>query len=99
MPDNATKQRRGRPKGSLNKADPKVFVTAVERALEKGSPDDSLVNMVCRQMKAGNTPLILRILEMRFGKPAQTLEHTGKDGEKLAIEITHIGAAQDKATA
>lgn len=89
----------GRPKGSKNKADPKVFVAAVERALEKGGPNDSLVNMVCRQVKAGNTPLILRILEMKFGKPVQPTEITGKDGERLSVEIIHIGAASNKAPA
>ena len=72
--------------------DPKTFVMEVERALARGNPDDSLVNLTCRQIKAGNTPLLLRILEMRYGKPVQPNEHTGKDGQDLKIIIEHITA-------
>lgn len=78
----------GRPK----KSDPKIFVAAVEQALAKGAPSDNLVNIVCRQIKAGNTPIIQRVLEMKYGKPVQPTEITGKDGNDLKIIIEHITA-------
>ena len=80
----------GRPKGSKNKADPITFVTAVERALEAGGPENSLINLTCRQIKAGNTPIILRVLEMKYGKPIQPTQLTGADGDALKIIIEHI---------
>lgn len=76
---------------SKGQKDPKAFVMEVERALTRSGPTDSLVNLTCRQIKAGNTPLLLRILEMRFGRPQQH-EITGKDGEALKIIIEHINA-------
>jgi hypothetical protein len=89
MPENAKK---GRPKGSKSKDDPKAFVSAIERALAAAGPTETLVNLTCRQIKAGNTPVILRILDMKFGKPAQTTQLTGPEGNDLKIIIEHITA-------
>jgi hypothetical protein len=91
----------GRPKGSKSKTDDqKAFVAYVERALAKGANKDNLVNLVCRHIRDEKVPtMLLRTLEMKFGKPIQSNEHTGKDGERLSIEITHVGATKDKASA
>jgi hypothetical protein len=82
----------GRPKGSKNKADTSAFVAAVERALEKGGIENSLVNLTCREIKKGCTPIHLRFLEMKYGKPKETRELTGPDGDALKIIIEHITA-------
>lgn len=82
-----------RTKGSKNKTDDvKAFIAAVERALAKGGVTDSLVNLTCREMKKGNTPIHLRLMDMKFGKPKETKEITGKDGAELKITIEHITA-------
>jgi hypothetical protein len=86
------KPKKGRPKGSKSKDDPKAFVAAIERALAASGPTENLVNLTCRQIKAGNTPVMLRILDMKFGKPAQTTQLTGADGDALKIIIEHITA-------
>lgn len=77
-------------------------MTAVERTLVKSGPTDSLVNLVCRHVtsdKPSAIPVLLRILDMKYGKPAQPVEHAGKDGEPLSIEVVHIGSASNKAPA
>lgn len=83
----------GRPKGSGNKRDPAlIFVTAVERALAKGGVTDSLVNLTCREIKKGNTAIHLRLMDMKYGKPKETKQITGADGDALKIIIEHITA-------
>ena len=91
-----------RPRGSKNKTeDAKAFVGYVEEALRRGGKADNLVNLVCRHLVSANVsasiPMIMRLLEMKFGKPAQQLEHTGKDGEQLAIMVRHIVGTQPPA--
>ena len=87
----------GRPKGAKNKTDEaRAFVAAVERALAKSGATDTLVNLVCRHLTsekpACSVPALTRVLEMKFGKPVQPNEHTGKDGQDLKIIIEHITA-------
>jgi hypothetical protein len=85
----------GRPKGSKSKTeDAKAFVAYVERALAKGANKDNLVNLVCRHIRDEKVPtMLLRTLEMKFGKPVQPQEHTGPNGETLRIIVEHIGSA------
>lgn len=88
-----------RPKGSKTKNnadDQRVFVTQVERMLVKSGEYTNLANLVCRKLHSlkpnESMPILMRLLEMRFGKPAQTTEITGKDGNDLKIIIEHITA-------
>lgn len=85
-----------RPKGSKTRSDDaRAFITAVERELKKGGGDDNLIRLVCRKLtsaKSDSVPIMLRFLDMKFGRPTQTAEITGKDGEALKIIIEHINA-------
>lgn len=86
-----------RPKGSKSKTDDqRNFVAQVEKALVKSGTYTNLANLVCRKLHsatpAESMPILMRLLEMRFGKPAQTTEITGKDGNDLKIIIEHITA-------
>lgn len=85
----------GRPLGSKTRSDDaRTFIAAVERALIKSGTYDSLANLVCRKLHSAQPsecmPLIIRLLDMKFGKPIQPTELTGKDGEALKILIEHI---------
>jgi hypothetical protein len=86
-----------RPIGSKTKTDDqKAFVAAVEKALIKSGTYTNLANLVCRKLHsatpAESMPILMRLLEMRFGKPAQTTQLTGADGDALKIIIEHITA-------
>lgn len=86
-----------RPIGSKTKTDDqRNFVAQVEKALVKSGTYTNLANLVCRKLHsatpAESMPILMRLLEMRFGRPAQTTQLTGADGAELKIIIEHITA-------
>lgn len=86
-----------RPLGSKSKTDDqRAFVAQVERALVKSGEYSNLANLVCRKLHSlkpsESMPILMRLLEMRYGKPKETKEITGADGNDLKIIIEHITA-------
>jgi hypothetical protein len=83
----------GRTKG-LNKLDEgKRFVIHVERLLSKGGYQEGLANLVCRQLAKPEmcNPILLKLLEYKFGKPKENHEH---DHKHIHVEMTIDDAKQ-----
>jgi len=87
----------GRVKGQNKVESAEYFVRQVEQALGKGQWNDSFINLTCRHLTrngkdaALSLTALLRMLEMKYGKPKQTTEHTGKDGGEISVKVTHVG--------
>lgn len=83
----------GRVKGQNKVESAECFVRQVERTLAKGQWNDSFVNLTCRHLTrdgknaALSLTALLRMLEMKFGRPKQTTEISGKDGQPIPVEI------------
>lgn len=86
-----------RPKGSKtrnNADDGRTFAIKVEQMLVKSGEYTNLAAMVCRKLHSMNPkesmPILLRLLEMRYGKAAQPI--TGADGGPMKMIVEHIQA-------
>jgi len=83
----------GRVKGQNKAESAECFVRQVERTLAKGQWNDSFINLTCRHLTrdgknaALSLTALLRMLEMKYGRPKQTTEHTGKDGGPIAVQV------------
>lgn len=86
---------KGRPKGSENRApQAQAFVKRIETMLNKKSGQKSpfaLEREACRFIESDDTKVAFgvwsKLVEYKFGKPVQPNEHSGKDGEPIAVQI------------
>jgi hypothetical protein len=89
-----------RTKGSKNDktVSAEGFVKQVEDALAKGQWNDNFINLTCRHLTRNgrdaslSLTALLRMLEMKYGKPKQPTEISGKDGAAILVKVTHVGS-------
>ncbi len=78
---------KGRPKGTTTRPQIRDYFTDAD-ILE-------LVATAKEKAKEGNDAMLKTLLEQIFGKPAQALEMTGKDGQPIRIEISETIAKKN----
>lgn len=81
----------GRKAGGHNKSTEEVRVL-LDAVFAKVDPIQKLVDLLNKPMDAGvEARVLLRLLEYRYGQPAQFVEHSGG----VAFTVKHIAGSDD----
>jgi len=75
----------GNPKGRPRKA-PEI-ADAIDEMLAEKETLTAILKQHVRQAKAGDHRSTDLLLSYRYGKPKQSIEHTGEDGQPIAYTV------------
>ena len=85
----------GKPKGTLNRAT--IIARWLDAIVVDGLTEgDRVVLAQIQEALEGDTQAFNALMDGRYGKLSDKVEHTGKDGEKLdGLNVTFVGGKKD----